>query len=409
MDNRYLINIDKSKINEIKKTPLVVLGSGVAGLYTALKVANMGCQVTIVTKDFKESNTRYAQGGIAAVLDLFHDSYQDHINDTLNAGAGLCNIEAVEIMAKEGPDLVRELIDLGTHFDLDNGHLHLTKEGGHSHRRVLHSDGDQTGKEIARSLQESVVSHQLINIINGFAIDIVTKDNKCVGVLVKEKSNINYYVSYATVIATGGLGQVYKNTTNPSVATSDGLAIAFRAGAEMRNMGLIQFHPTALALEDKPTFLISEAVRGEGAILVNSDNHRFMDQEKYKMKELEPRDIVAKEIINQIDKTNKHCVYLDTSPLKERGIDFNKRFPYISTKLKEYGINHEGLIPVAPAAHYLMGGISVDLDGRTSIENLFASGEVACASLHGANRLASNSLLDGLVFSNRIAKDFCKM
>jgi L-aspartate oxidase len=410
MDNRYLVNINKSIVKNIYKTPLVVLGSGVAGLYTALKVAMSGYEVTIITKDFKESNTRYAQGGIAAVLDLFHDSYQDHINDTLKAGAGLCNKEAVEVMAKEGPKLVKELIKLGTHFDLDHGQIHLTKEGGHSHRRVLHSDGDQTGKEIARSLQDAVINHSLINIIDGFAIDISTVGNKCTGVFVKENEDINFYSSYATVIATGGLGQVYKNTTNPSVATSDGLAMAYRAGAEMRNMGLIQFHPTALALRDKPTFLISEAVRGEGAILVNSKHERFMDQDKFEMKELEPRDIVAKEIVNQIRKTNSDSVYLDISPLEVKGIDFSERFPYIAAKLQEYGIDYnKELIPVAPAAHYLMGGISVDLNGKTSIKNLYASGEVACASLHGANRLASNSLLDGLVFSNRIAKDFCEL
>lgn len=407
MDNRYLININESKINDKYKTPLLVLGSGVAGLYTALKTAMKGYKVTIVTKDFKESNTRYAQGGIAAVLDSINDSYQDHITDTLKAGAGLCNKAAVEVMAKEGPALVKELMELGTNFDTENGLLHLTKEGGHSHRRVLHSDGDQTGKEIARALQEAVINNPLIDIIVGYAIDLVTKGNRCNGAIVKVEDELRFYVSYATVVATGGLGQIYKNTTNPTVATADGLSMAYRAGANMRNMGLVQFHPTALAVKGKPTFLVSEAVRGEGAILLNSDSERFMKQEKYHMAELEPRDIVAKEIVKQMSKTGDDSVYLNIRPIEEKGIDFSKRFPYISQKLKEYGINLEkGIIPVAPAAHYAMGGIAVDIDGRTSVDCLYASGEVACATLHGANRLASNSLLDGLVFSNRIANDF---
>ncbi|MFP4456114.1 MAG: L-aspartate oxidase [Clostridia bacterium] len=409
MDNRYLINLDQFKIDDICETNLLVLGSGVAGLYTALKTAMRGYKVTIVTKDFKESNTRYAQGGIAAVLDSINDSYQDHITDTLNAGAGLCDKSAVEVMAKEGPKLVKELMELGTHFDTEDGSIHLTKEGGHSHRRVLHSDGDQTGKEIARSLQEAVINNPLIDVQIGFAIDLVTKGNRCNGAIIMVEDKMKFYISYATVIATGGLGQIYKNTTNPTVATSDGIAMAYRAGADMRNMGLVQFHPTALCVSGKPTFLISEAVRGEGAILLNSANERFMKQDKYKMAELEPRDIVAKEIVNQISKTNHNSVYLNVKPLADKGINFSERFPYIFQKLKEFDIDlKDGIIPVAPAAHYAMGGIAVDINGRTSIDCLYASGEGACAALHGANRLASNSLLDGLVFSNRIAIDFDK-
>jgi L-aspartate oxidase len=405
MDVRYLVNFDSANIKQIESS-LVVLGSGVAGLFTAYKAAILGSDVIIITKDWQESNTRYAQGGIAAVLDLIHDSYQKHVEDTVDAGKGLCNIEAVKAMVKEGPTLVKELMEIGTHFDVEDGMVHLTKEGGHSKRRVLHSDGDQTGREIARSLQDAVLEHPNIHVVEGFAIDILTHHDQCYGVLVDKNGENIIYRSKATVIATGGLGQIYINTTNPEVATADGLAMAYRAGAEMMNMGFVQFHPTALSKKGKPTFLISEAVRGEGAYLVNHLGERFM-KDKYVRAELEPRDVVAKAIIKELQENGHECVYLDINPLRDKGIDFSSRFPYIYSNLIKHGIDIEkGLIPVNPAAHYLMGGISVDLKGRTSIRGLYASGEVACAALHGANRLASNSLLDGLVFSNRIAIDF---
>ncbi len=405
MDVSYLVNFDKQSALE-EQTSLIVLGSGVAGLYTAYKAAKLGSDVVIITKNWQESNTRYAQGGIAAVLDQINDSYNDHIRDTIEAGKGLCNEEAVEIMVKEGPALVDELMAIGTHFDKENGEIHLTKEGGHSHRRVLHSDGDQTGREIARSLQDAVMDNPRIKIVTGFAIDLLVDKDRCVGVLCEVEDSLIIYRSKATVIATGGLGQIYLNTTNPEVSTGDGLAMAYRAGAKMMNMGLVQFHPTALAYKGMPKFLISEAVRGEGAVLVNKNGTRFME-EIYARAELEPRDIVAKAIVKEIESTKCNAVYLDIKRLRDKGINFSERFPFISKTLSDYGIDHEeGLIPVAPAAHYLMGGIAVDLNGRTSLKGLYASGEAACASLHGANRLASNSLLDGLVFSNRIALDF---
>lgn len=402
------------------ETDFLVIGSGIAGLFYALKVADKG-KVIIVTKDKKEeSNTRYAQGGIAVVWDMFNDSTEKHIQDTIIAGAGLNDEKVVRMVISQGPQRVKELIDLGARFDkIDKEHYDLAKEGGHTEKRILHHK-DITGMEIERTLIEAAMKHPNIQIIeNYFAIDIITQhhlgeivtsqrtDIECYGayVLDKIKNQIITILSRITVIATGGIGQAYAVSTNPPVATGDGIAMFYRAKGLVRDMEFIQFHPTALyeGKMNTQSFLITEALRGFGAILRNKSGEAFM--EKYdERKELAPRDIVARAIDNEMKIHGDDYVYLDCRHLDRK--EFINHFPNIYNKCMSIGIDpFVDMIPVAPAMHYLCGGIQVDKNGLTSIHRIYAIGECASTGLHGANRLASNSLLEALVFAHNAAQD----
>lgn len=382
------------------KTDFLVVGSGIAGLNFALKVAKYG-RVTIVTKkEIMESNTNLAQGGIAAVTQK-GDSVQLHIQDTLRVGSGLSNKRIVKLLAEQGPEAIQNLLSFGVNFDKENDELHLTTEGGHSRARVLHS-GDTTGKEIEQAMTENVRENKDIEVFEDcLAIDLILKDAECIGAKILDIKNrtICDIFARATVLATGGVGYLYQNTTNPEIATGDGIAMAFRAGAKLEDMEFVQFHPTTLNKVGAPHFLISEALRGEGAILVNSAGNRFMlDYDS--MGELAPRDIIARTTFNQL-KTG--LVYLD---IRHKGKSFIlDRFPMIHQECLKYDIDiTEDLIPVSPAAHYLCGGIKTNEYGETSVANLLAFGECTCTGVHGANRLASNSLLESVVFSSFGAK-----
>ncbi len=397
-------------------TNYLVIGSGVAGLTFSIKIAERfpDRKVIIVTKsDEEESNTKYAQGGVAVVLDSETDSFKKHIEDTLIAGDGLCDESVVEMVIKEGPKRLEELILWGTNFDLNpNGNLDLGKEGGHSEYRVVHHK-DITGYEIERALLKRV--HQLKNITilpNHFAIDLITKHQvkliedkelSCFGAYVLDQKTGHVYTVKAdnTLLASGGIGCVYGHTTNPIIATGDGVAMAYRAKAKIKDMEFIQFHPTALYEEKgESSFLISEAVRGFGAYLRNKEGYRFMPDYD-KRAELASRDIVSQSIDDQLKKTGDTHVFLDCTHLDIHA--FKNHFPNIYEKCLEHHINIEkDWIPVVPASHYLCGGIVVDKDGKTSISNLFACGECSRTGLHGANRLASNSLLEALVYAHNI-------
>ena len=389
------------------QTNYLVLGSGIAGLTFAIKIASQfpDKKVTIITKSNEgESNTKYAQGGIAVVMNEIEDNFQKHIDDTMICGDGLCDENVVKMVVTEGPKRVQELIDWGAQFDKNNeGIYDLGREGGHSNNRVVHHK-DQTGFEIERAILEQAHLQKNIEILDfHFALELITKDNYCYGVLVlNEKTNkiITYFANY-TLIATGGIGQIYGHTTNPQIATGDGIAMAKRASAVIKDMEFIQFHPTALYDTNlSSTFLISEAVRGFGAYLRSKDGNRFMLGYD-KRGELASRDIVSQCIELELKKSGDECVYLDCTHLNMDA--FKKHFPMIYERCKDVGIVIENdWIPVIPAQHYVCGGISVDKNGKTSIENLFACGECSRTGLHGANRLASNSLLEAIVFSNRI-------
>ncbi len=395
-------------IDDKIETDFLVVGSGIAGLYTALKLGRLG-EVQIITKNsVEESSTQYAQGGIAAVLDK-GDSWELHMKDTLQAGADFCNEDAVRVLVKEGPDRVNELIELGTQFDFIEGELDLAREGAHSRRRVLHARGDATGEEIRESLTAAATNRENVELNERtFLIDIYVEDDRFAGALCCDhnKDNIVFYRAPYGILASGGCGMAYKNTTNPDVTTGDGVAAAYRCGAEIVDMEFIQFHPTALYDPEGVSFLISETVRGEGGLLRNEEGERFM--EKYhEESELAPRDVVARAIIAEGKKFDKENVWLDVTHLDKKYI--KGRFPNIYTTLKKKGIDMTvDTIPVVPSAHYMIGGVKTDLDGRTSIRNLFACGEVACTGVHGANRLASNSLLEGLVFGHRIFESIRK-
>lgn len=380
----------------------LIIGSGVAGLRAAIELSKSG-NVLVVTKDLPtESSTEYAQGGIAVALSD-EDEIGIHYDDTIKAGDGLCNEDAVRILVSEGPERIIELINWGVEFDREGSKLAFTLEGAHSRRRILHAHGDSTGKEIERVLLNKVLT--LDNVKKAsftMAIDLIVEDQICYGAtLLKDKEIINCFAK-ATILATGGAGQVYSRTTNPRVITGDGMAMAFRTGAFLKDMEFVQFHPTALYKEGAPHFLLSEAMRGEGAILRNIYKEIFMSS-YHPLKELAPRDIVSRAIISEMVRTKSHYVYLDLTHLKEDFI--RRRFPMIFSTCMNFGINiSKELIPVSPAAHYIMGGVETGLYGETSIKGLFAAGEVACTGVHGANRLASNSLLEGLVYGYRAAK-----
>ncbi|HDQ06760.1 MAG TPA: L-aspartate oxidase [Candidatus Bathyarchaeota archaeon] len=382
------------------KTDFLVVGSGIAGLNFALNAAKYG-NVTVVTKkEIVESNTNLAQGGIAAVTRK-EDSVKLHIEDTLKVGSGLSNKHIVEILAEKGSEAIQNLLSFGVNFDKENDELHLTTEGGHSIARVLHS-GDTTGKEIEHTMTERIHENRNTQVFeNCFAIDLLLNNTECVGakILDIKKREVIDIFARATILATGGIGYIYKNTTNPEIATGDGIAMALRAGAKIEDMEFVQFHPTTLNKPDAPHFLISEALRGEGAILVNEKGERFME-EYDRMGELAPRDIISRTLFNEL---KKGSVYLDIRHKGERFI--LERFPMIHQECLKYGIDITAdLIPVSPAAHYICGGIKTNEYGETTLANLLAFGECACTEVHGANRLASNSLLESVVFSSLGAK-----
>ena len=382
---------------------IVVIGSGIAGLFYALKCAAFS-KVLIITKGkIGESNTMFAQGGIAAVFGT-DDSTVSHKLDTMVTGDGLSDETVTDFVVSNARKCILELERLRVHFDKnDSGGFDLHKEGGHSHARVVHTV-DATGREVENSLVKAVLSNNNISVKeNCFVVDLIIEEDCCKGIIAleKEDSQLLEINSKIVMLATGGAGQIYALNTNPTIATGDGYAIAYRAGAELKNMEFVQFHPTVLYSPGKDTFLITEALRGFGAELKDSKEKTFM--EKYHpMKSLAPRDIVSRAIFNELRRSNDNCVFLDA-----KGIDateLKNHFPTIFNTLKEQGINcTKEMIPVVPAAHYMCGGVAVNLNSETTIKNLFACGEVACTGLHGANRLASNSLLEGLVFAEQAA------
>ncbi len=386
-------------------TDFIVVGAGIAGLRAAVELASAGRVLCLAKREVTESNTQYAQGGIAAALSD-DDEVSLHLDDTLKAGDGLCNPDAARVLVEEGPARIEELIEWGTQFDRAGAKIAFTREGAHSRSRVLHAHGDSTGREIGRALYlkaqalKPIVFHEF-----EFTTELVVNDGQVVGARVLDNDGHLHEIHASSVLlATGGLGQVYSETTNPAVATGDGVAMASRAGAEISDMEFVQFHPTALYVKGAPRFLLSEALRGEGAYLRNLELSRFMHK-YHEMAELAPRDVVARAIAHELEVTKRPdaAVYLDLTHLNADKV--RKRFPTIYATCMRYNIDiAEELIPIRPAAHYSMGGVRTDLDGRTSIPGLFAAGEVACTGVHGANRLASNSLLEGLVYGTRAAR-----
>lgn len=383
------------------RTRFLVVGSGVAGLHTAWRAAEGGEVFVLTKRSLFDSATAYAQGGIAAALGA-GDSPALHRRDTLAAGAALCDAEAVQVLVEEGPARVRELHTAGADFDLEpSGSFKLGREAAHSRHRIVHAHGDQTGAEVARTLVGKVRESGNVEVVEtARVLDLIVDGDRCAGVRASVEGRPVEFVADATVLATGGCGQVYRYTTNPQVATGDGFAAAHRAYVTLSDMEFVQFHPTALCTPENPLALISEAVRGEGAVLLTEEGERFMPS-RHRLAELAPRDVVAREIFRE--RLGGRHVYLDARHL---GAQFEERFPGITALCRARGIDPgRELIPVTPAAHYMMGGIVTDLTGRSSLTRLYACGEVARTGVHGANRLASNSLLEGLVFAERVARD----
>jgi L-aspartate oxidase len=394
--NRYLVQFSPKHTPHLF-TDVLVIGAGIAGLRAALEVPD-NLHVLVVTKDVvQQSNSNYAQGGIAGVLSP-EDRFENHIEDTLVAGAGLCDRPTVEMVVREAPAQINDLVRWGTCFDVEEGHLALTREGGHSHRRIVHALGDATGHEVMRAIIARALQTPHITLWDRtFTLDLLTHQGACVGALVQRALGDRLLVwAKQTVLASGGAGMIYRETTNPPVATGDGMAAAYRAGAELRDMEFMQFHPTVLYVAGSSRFLISEAVRGEGAVLRDRNGERFMPAEDPRA-ELAPRDVVARAIVRRMERTRHPNVYLDLSPIGAERV--RQRFPGIDHVCRGFGLDiTRDLIPVRPGAHYMIGGITVDAHGRTTLRNLWAAGEVTSSGLHGANRLASNSLLEGLVF-----------
>lgn len=375
---------------------VVIIGGGVAGLCAALEAARHRSVVLVTKAQLEQSNTRYAQGGIAAVLGK-DDSFEAHASDTMLAGADLCHAEVVDSVVRRAPAAIHRLIDLGGSFDRTGDELALAMEGGHSRGRVIHARGDATGLEVQSVLEARVRAESRIRVLeNTFAVDLVTAEGEIRGVVVlPHRGRFTLLRCRAVVLASGGAGQIYRETTNPNVATGDGVAMAFRAGATLRGLEFYQFHPTTLYVPGLPRSLVSETVRGEGGILRDRNGVRFMP-DVHPQADLAPRDIVSRAIVRRIAETADSCGYLDVTHLDAEF--FRRRFPGISRVLDEYGIDFtRETIPIHPAAHYMIGGVVADVEGRTSVAGLFAVGEVASTGLHGANRLASNSLLEGLV------------
>jgi L-aspartate oxidase len=396
---RYLVPFHPKRVPH-HFVDVLVIGGGIAGLRAAMAV-DPRLSILVITKDtMEQSNSAYAQGGIASVFDP-EDNFASHADDTIVAGANLCDRDVVEMVVSEAPDHIRQLMEWGTKFDREEGELALGREGGHSHRRIVHALGDATGYEVMRAMIERVKTQQDAQLWpNTFTIDLLTHDGRCRGALVWHAEHGRTFVwAKQTILCTGGAGQIYRETTNPEVATGDGYAIAYRAGAELRDMEFMQFHPTVLYIAGGSRSLITEAMRGEGARLVDATGRRFMPDYDERV-ELAPRDIVSRAIVAQMEKTRAPSVFLDLSHLDADRV--RKRFPGIARTCAEFGIDiATDPIPVRPGAHYMIGGVTVDHDGRTTLSGLWAAGEVTSSGLHGANRLASNSLLEGLVYGAR--------
>jgi L-aspartate oxidase len=401
-ERRYLVPFKAARLPQ-QFTDVLVIGGGVAGLRSAIAAADAGADVLILTKDtVDESNTWYAQGGIAAVLQPL-DSIESHINDTQVGGAGLCDEATVRIVVEEGPKRVLELLSWGANFDKKIGNpydLDFAREGGHSFARILHAYGDATGKELAQTLLRTVRSRENIRIAErAFVIDLLTNDGRCLGAIALIEGKLQIIWAKRTILASGGAGQLYRESTNPRIATADGHAMAYRAGASLKDMEMVQFHPTTLYVAGSSRALITEAVRGEGAYLVDRHGKRFM-KDVHPMAELAPRDVVSRAIVDQIRKTHFTHVYLDVRHLPTK--QFRERFPTLAQLMDQFEIDvSKDLIPIHPAAHYMIGGVDADKYGQTSLPGLYAVGEASCSGLHGANRLGSNSLLEGLTFGAR--------
>jgi L-aspartate oxidase len=393
---RYLVPFHPKRIPH-HFVDVLVIGGGIAGLRAAMEI-DPRLSLLVITKDtMEQSNSAYAQGGIAGVIDP-EDRFEDHVTDTMVAGANLCDREVVEMVVREAPEHIQQLIAWGTQFDVEAGQLLLGREGGHSHRRIVHALGDATGYEVMRAMIQRAKTELGAQFWpNTFTIDLLTNDGACCGALVWNADHGKTFVwARQTILCTGGAGQIYRETTNPAVATGDGHALAYRAGAELRDMEFMQFHPTVLYIAGSSRSLITEAMRGEGAWLIDSAGHRFMADYDPRG-ELAPRDVVSQAIVTQMEKTRHPCVYLDLSHRDPAYI--RNRFPGITRTCAEFDIDiTRDPIPVRPGAHYMIGGVTVDHDGRTTLDRLWAAGEVSSTGLHGANRLASNSLLEGLVY-----------
>jgi L-aspartate oxidase len=394
--NRYLVSFDARNTFH-RFADVLVIGAGIAGLRAALEVP-ADLSVLVVTKDrITESNSSYAQGGLAGVMSP-EDRFENHVEDTLVAGDGLCDREVVELVVREAPHEIEKLIAWGTKFDEENGSLALTREGGHSHRRIVHALGDSTGFEVMRAIIAKARTTPNITLWDDtFTIDLLTHDGECAGAVVA-RNGMGKFLIWAkqVILASGGCGMVYRETTNPPVATGDGMAAAYRAGAELRDMEFMQFHPTVLYVAGSARYLVSEAVRGEGAYLRDVNGLRFMPEADPRA-ELAPRDVVARAIFRTMEKTQHPNVYLDLSHLDPAMV--LHRFPGINRVCKSFGLDiTKDRVPVRPGAHYMIGGVTVDTHGRTTLPGLWAAGEVTSSGLHGANRLASNSLIEGLVY-----------
>ncbi|MBQ7822511.1 MAG: L-aspartate oxidase [Clostridia bacterium] len=403
---RYIYSEDITEL-EVKDYDVLIVGSGLAGIYASLHIDESKSCALVTKVNIENSNSWLAQGGIAAVIDP-NDNFTSHVEDTLKAGAGMCDPEAVEVLVKEGPENIRELVEMNVPFDTNpEGELMITREGGHSCRRIVHCGGDATGRETTKKLGEIAMSRPNITPLFGtYMIDIITDRGKAVGGIFYDTKAAKTFIirSSNIILSTGGIGALYNHTTNPRDAIGDGIAAAMRAGAEVVNMEMVQFHPTTLLPHSNSDrlFLISEAVRGEGGILKNHERKAFM-KGQHELADLAPRDIVTRAILAELKRSGKTHVFLDVSSMTKEF--FSHRFPTIYNECTDFGINiPEDMIPVRPAQHYLMGGIRTDLWGMTNVEGLYACGECAWTGIHGANRLASNSMLECLVFGRRAAQ-----
>ena len=405
-ERRYLAPFKAVRLTQ-QVTDVLVIGGGVAGLRAAIAAADEGVDVMVITKGpLQESNTWYAQGGVAAALNP-PDNFKSHIADTINAGGGLCDLNAVEITIREGSQRVLELLLWGAEFDQDSHQAHnlaFGLEAGHSFPRIVHAHGDATGRAIAETLIKCVGSRDTIRVASSsFVLDLLTDEGRCVGAMAMLDGKLQIIWAKRVILATGGAGMLYRETSNPRIATADGPAMAWRAGATLQDMEMVQFHPTTLYVAGSNRTLVTEAVRGEGAYLVDRNGYRFMP-DYHERAELAPRDVVSQSIVKQIRKTNYSHVFLDVRHLPME--KFRKRFPTLAALVDQFDIDmSKDLIPIHPAAHYMIGGVDVDEMGRTSVAGLYAVGEASCTGLHGANRLGSNSLLEGLVYGARAGAD----